>query len=249
MVALLLTGCAQATPFPITPIPSRTPTLEPGAAPPDTPTPEIVRYGLLPNAAAYAPLDIIEGTGAQVDVLTETSDFTAYDILAGYGLFTDWTEVPTQARVSLAIDITRPPLDTPDIAAIVRHAAQPREVLAGLDIPGAQPLTAGDDSAALRQQLANAGYPDGFTLYGTADSAPGTDALLRQFSDANIIIRPTTSAYPHLRVNVWHEAGTRATLTETYGEENVIDLYTLPISYRAAPDLDVTFTADGWVLP
>ena len=47
---------------------------------------------------------------------------------------------------------------------------------------------------------------------------------------------------------MWAANTEHAAWAARYGEENVIRLYTLPISYRAAPDRPVTFTPAGFPL-
>jgi hypothetical protein len=50
----------------------------------------------------------------------------------------------------------------------------------------------------------------------------------------------------HLGLITWATADERAGWVNQIGEANVIDLYTLPISYRALPELTIAITADGW---
>ena len=50
----------------------------------------------------------------------------------------------------------------------------------------------------------------------------------------------------HLLLIAWGTPDERAAWVERAGKDNVIDLYTLPISYRVLGDLKIDFTADGF---
>jgi hypothetical protein len=50
----------------------------------------------------------------------------------------------------------------------------------------------------------------------------------------------------HLAIVKWHTVAEKAQWTALVGENNVIDLYQLPISYLAMSDLKISFSDDGF---
>ncbi|MBC7812066.1 MAG: hypothetical protein H7175_13010, partial [Burkholderiales bacterium] len=66
----------------------------------------------------------------------------------------------------------------------------------------------------------------------------------------NQIAAALTDGRASLALIVWTEQSQRANWVTLLGETNVIDLYALPISYQALPELTISrFTPDGWPLP
>ncbi len=253
----LLVGCGPPpTPFAVTPIATEPPTL-PAISSGQSggvdvlPTRVPVRYGVLPNTADYIPAAALQAANAQVDVLHEQSELTQYDVLVGYGVYDGWTESPVRTTVALALNTALAPLDDADINVIVREAARPADAMPALEIPGATALyTPAEDARTLRERLANAGYPDGITIYASAAAVPGTAQTLASLATANVQVVPVQNAPapPHLTLAVWHSDDERAALVDQFGAGNVIDLYALPISYSTNGDLLTTFTDDGWVI-
>lgn len=259
--AALLAACAA----PPTPFPVDTPATE-LPPPAEAATGSYLRYALGPSAH-HAPIP--EQTGAQtlqIELLDGTPDpqqlSALYDIATDYGLFPGATAAPVAATVSLVVNTELAPLDSPALADVVRRAVDPAAVVAALNLPGAQPArqsTAPASAAALRAQLANAGWPDGFDAVAAAAPIPGSLVALMPLRSLGIEMRPLVAAGVtedewaenrlHLALIVWYAHEQRQRWSELAGSENVIDLYTLPIGYIAAPHLTLSFTAEGWPVP
>jgi hypothetical protein len=256
MLALVLAACeAQPTPFPVDlpSVPTSTP--EPSIAAP-------IRYALDANTLGYvADIEMIEGS-AQVEQLTEEinpNDFgNRYDIAAGYGVWSDWTRSPVIPHVALILNDNAPPLDSLLLANVVRLSVNAEAIVAELGIPG----VVADESTAssvqtLRAELANQGYPDGLKLTLAYAYTPGVVQLAHQLRAAGIEVQaaPMVDAdiqaalsekWLHLALVAWTTEEQRATWAAQVGEENVVNLYILPISYRALPEFTITFTPSGW---
>ncbi len=249
-VVFVLAACAPPTPFPVTPVATQ---VTPQAAVTQDVVATIapVRYGVLPNAADYAPLEELGRYRTELEVIDGETDVSQYDVLTGFGVYDGWTEAPVRFNVSLIINTQRPPLDVSEIADVARHAVQIDPVLDVLTIPGTEALfTESWDSNRSKEVLANIGYPDGFTIYASATSLPGTDAIMSGFAAANITVQTVQnlSTSPHLQVVGWHANAQRSEWEAEFGRANVIDLYSLPISYNTNGDFVTTFTDDGWVI-
>ncbi len=250
-ILLLLSACEPtATPFPVDIPPTPTTTPVPGALPTQ------IRYALAANTAGFVPdLDLIAASGS-IEQLTEDPNPAdigeRFDLIAAYGKWPGAAESPVLSRVALVINSTLPPFDDPAVINAVRRAVDPAGILATLEIPGAEasPL---DTAAAitLRTELANAGWPDGFDAILAYTPIPGIAEITSQLAAVGIIGQPTslsnsTWEHTHIAIITWTSPEQRAEWVERAGDENVIDLFTLPISYWAAPDLSITFTSGGW---
>ncbi len=87
---------------------------------------------------------------------------------------------------------------------------------------------------ALRTELANAGYPDGFDLVVTADFPGGADALVQLLAPVSL----------HARAASLGEVAHLALTTQPAAD--AIPLLTIPIHYRAAEGLQISFAPDGF---
>jgi hypothetical protein len=247
----LAAGCAPPpTPFPVTPVVTRPPTAAPltSGESPALATRAPVRYGVLPGTEDYLPATLRET--ANVEVLTNLSVASDYDVLVGFGVVDGWQTSPTVMQLALIVNEALPPLDVPEIAAVVRAAAHPAPVVESLGFPGLNVLAPTPDMNANREALANAGYPAGIVLHGRAVDLPGAADVLAGLRASNVEVRltPQSTTPPHVEVILWRHESERATLVETHGAANVINLYTLPISYTLNDDLLTTFTDDGWIV-
>jgi hypothetical protein len=247
----LLSACEpEPTPFPVDIPPTPSPT-------PDVQMP--IRYAFAPNTSeAVSDLDLIAASGS-VEHLIEAPNpadiGTRFDVIAAYGKWPDTTESPILTRVALVINSSIVPLDAPAIANVLRRALDPTAILADLDIPGGEIASIETASPiTLRTELANAGWPDGFDVIMASESLPGITEITGQLAAISVAAQPvplSNSVWErtHLAIIAWTTPEERAAWIERAGgESNVIDLFTLPISYWAAPDLSITFTPGGWPL-
>ncbi len=241
---MLLVGCGPApTPFPVTPILLQVPT---DAAPDVSPiaTQPPVQYGVLPNAADDIPPMVATQPGIELTVIDTAQDPNAYDILTGYGQYDGWQLAPAQPPpVALGFDRTVVPLDNAAVWDAVQIAISPSDVLAQLSIPGAEALhSPAGDVAQARSLLANAGFPDGVTVYGVIVPAPGVGQVVAQLDAARITFVRVPAGTPNIHLML----GPAPDIPLT--REQYMPLYRLPLSYRATTERPLTFTETGWPL-
>ncbi len=238
---MLLLVCAcepEATPLPVNLEPAAT--ITPTAVSPTEA--QTLRYAVSPDTLAYiAPADQqqISSHAALVtlDAQPNPEDLgTQYEIAVALGDWADSTAAPSPLTISLAIDTALPPLDDPVLADIVRRAADPQQMVLALAFPATQAAsTNSSDPLALRAELANAGYPDGFDLSIASEITPAADALAQTLAAINIHARRTTN--PNEPAHL--------TLT-TAQTPDATPLLTIPIRYRAVDGLTITFTPSGF---
>ena len=245
-LSLLLMGCEpEATPFPVD-----IPTLAPPTA-----TAAPIRYALAANTASTVFDMELLGRNAQITTLTKPIDPAdlgeRFDIIAAYGLYPDATPSPTSISYTLLINSDLSPLDK--IADFLSNSVVPVTIAELLDIPGTQPFSTNGtlSQTALRTELANAGWPDGIDLLFAHSQAVGVDALLEYFARSGIRLNaaphPASIDHVHLVLVTWVTPDERQEWIEWAGAgSQAIDLFTLPISYWATPDLMITYSPLGW---
>lgn len=253
-IIFFLVACEpETTPFPIE-IPD-TPTPVPPAV-----TPEPIRYALAPNTqAVVADLELIRAS-AQVEQLTEEANpaelSNRFDIIVTYGQIPGWTQSATPVTVALVIN----PLNDPDLEAILQSSINPDPIVEQIAIEGATARTVQTTPPGdLRTQLANLGRPDGFSLIIGHSFVPGTEQVADQLRTINITSRLEVFSHDRLfdaltngdiplGLLTWTTPEQRDQWITAFGTENVIDLFTLPVSYLATPDLTISFTPGGFPL-
>lgn len=203
---------------------------------------EPLRYGILPNAAEYAPIAQLERTGLSVEIVNDTSRYEDYDALIGYGLYDGWEPVQAHTQpVVMALDVSLAPLNQPDIAQVVRNAVNGISVAGQLNISGVYPLHTPSTSLVDASQLANIGYAEGVILYGVWDDLPGVAIVREQLARGGVtLVRlsgDNAAERAHMRIERGDDTATDA-----------LPLYTLPLSYRARDNLAVSFTDTGWLI-
>lgn len=252
MLGVLVACGPEPTPFPVDAPPTATP--EPPPA-----TPEPIRYALATPMPMFVEALRDLSPGAQVEQVTlplEPGDLgTRYDLVIRYGEIDGWTLAQPMQTVALVIGSI-----DPAFAAVIQQTLDPQTIVNGLSMPGAVALPANllplDD---LRVTLANAGYPDGVTLRLVHSDLPGIDILVAQLAAVNVDVLLETlpasmlmdaldSDTADLAIMTWTTSAQRDLWGQAFGEDRVIDLYTLPISYLVAPGLDVMVTPGGWPL-
>lgn len=258
LLTIILAACEpEATPIPAFIAPTATLPIEPTAPPP-------LRYAFGANTAGkIADLDLIESSGLMIQLETDGDGSglgIEYDLVAAYGLWPGWVPSPVMPHVSLIVNTKLAPLDDPLLANLARLAVNPVTILAAQSLPGAaaDPVEAAPQEK-LRAELANLGFPDGFALNIAAMPIPGAEAVIDQlaaanfegktaFLEADTLQTVVEANQVHLAVIHWTTQEDRAGWVEQMGGENVIDLYTTPISYLALPELTVNITRGGWPL-
>lgn len=200
--------------------PTPLPVVIPPTVTPTPPPPDALTYAIAPNARGLIPeLSQIEANAQviQLDALP-TGDDLPYDLIVALGDQPGWLQSPTAYTVSLIVDTTQPPLDDAAVTDLLRRT------IMGSDT----------NAISLRAELANAGYPDGFDVTFTGSNAPGIDALTARLSTLGIdmTVIPTSPA--------------DLTLVTGSSDPARIDLFSEPISYRAAPGVAVEFAPSGF---
>lgn len=255
---MLLTACGpEVTPFPVD-----IPTINEDS--PSAP-PTIIRYALADNTRNFvSDLPLIQAA-ATLEQLTESFDHTdlgsRFDIIAAYGDLPGSTRSPVTFHVALVINTTASPLDTQLLATLIRRSPDTEALVNNIAIPGINSLPLETLTASiLRTELANAGWPDGILLRLIFVPLPGIGITTDYFASTGIrtqgesvteqeAYNRLTDENIHLALVPWRTSEERRQLEEAVGEINVLDLYDIPISYVAVPNLEVTFTPDGWPIP
>lgn len=260
ILLLGLVACgADPTPFPVDTLPNDVTTPE------TTVDPSIIRYSLAANTLDAVPDRELIQQAAQLEQLADSINpddlGTRYDIVAAYGDIPDGIRSPVVPHIALVVQTAFAPLDASELQNVIQQAIDPQKVIDALDIPGAtaEPITPANRDT-LRADLANAGWPDGLKLHLGSAFAPGVIAIAEQLGLIGINVQvaqlPSDEVQATLNAGdyqlgliVWTTPEERQIWVDAFGTENVIDLYTAPISYRAIPELTITFTPGGWPIP
>jgi hypothetical protein len=258
ILIICLAGCeATATPLPAVLPPTSTPVPIPTLPPP-------VRYAFTANTVGYVEsLDVIEKTGLIDKLGDNTTDMgvlAGYDIVVTLGRIEGWAQSPIFPHVALVLNTSLAPLDSPLAADAVRRSIDPTAIASQFGIAGLEPAPLTPlDPITIRTQLANGGFPDGIDLILRHQTFPGVPQFIDQWGASGVRVQEATATRAdmadlygqkraHLFLIGWYTPEERQTWEDRVGAENMIDLYSLPISYQAASDLDVTFTDDGFPL-
>jgi uncharacterized protein YeaC (DUF1315 family) len=263
ILVLCLAACEpEATPFPVD-IPATIALTSPAQGNASTDA-RIVRYALSTDLLNLVPdLDVIEQS-ARIEQLNEPVQpqelGQRYDIAVTLGEWSDAVRLDNPLHVSLVVNNRVEPLTNPTLADAVRKAINSQSVISALNIPGAiAEVTNPVASQTLRTELANAGWPDGFELSAVSIYTLGAVEAAEQLTALGITTRvvpleqdEAQSSFQqnqfHLAFISWTSLEQRGEWAGLNGEENVIDMYTLPISYWAVPELKITLTENGWPL-
>lgn len=259
VLVIALIGCEPtATPFPADVAIVPTSTHDPSA-------PTSLRYALATNTKDLViDLAMIQSS-SQLEYLTELiapGDMgSRYELVAAYGDLPGGTRSPITQQVSLVINAQAAIFTDVVVVEVIPRAIDTQALTAALNLDGA--VAAPDNlppapSQTLRVELANSGWPDGIDLSMGYD-APGAETVVQQFQTSGIYARAVLlkadavmTALIEKRIElalvVWTSAEERAQWTGQMGEANVIDLFSVPISYLAIPELQISFTAHGWPL-
>jgi len=269
IVLLLFVGCQPvATPVAvITPTATEVPEIavvtatavmidvEPTASAPE------IRYGISASMQNTLP-DIVQlGATGELVILDNMSQpdilGNQADMLITYGTIEGWQQSPEALQIALIINSEAEPFANPMIANIVRRSINPGSIAQQLQITGlAVGASEAVESLQLRTDLANAGYPDGFVVELGYMPLPGLREIISQFSEVNIDVQSKQMTFKalqadfasgdvHLGLILIKSPEQQQEWITQIGEANVINLYSVPISYQVLPELDVSFTDYG----
>lgn len=236
---LLLAACEpEATPLPVN-LPTTTPALTETAS-----APQNLRYAISANDALYLSEEDrrLIGQGAELVSFDETSTaenpVADYEIVVALGSLEDGTEAPDALHISLVLNTALAPLNDAEIAQIVYLGIDPQAIAAALGLPpeqgGAAPTLTRD---ALRTDLANAGYPDGFDLTLAAEVSTVADLVRQQLGALGIDVRVTPSDADSAHLTMLNTAATG---------DRILPLLNIPIYYRAVEGLNLSFAPSGF---
>lgn len=248
-------GCeSEATPFPVDIPPTETPI----PTPTDTPS---IRYALAANTLNFvADIDVISNY-AQIQYLTESINpddlGVLYDIVVSYGELAGWTTTPQRINVSLILNANL----SSDLKDVIQQSINPQEVIAILGMPGA--IANFDNSVEphnLRTLLANGGRPDGFSAVLAYAYTLGINSITDQLTRVNIntqrrllsnqdILNAFDNQEIQLALITWLTPEDHQLWVDRFGTTHVIDLYSLPVSYRSTSNLQITMSDNGFPLP
>lgn len=255
LFAILVACEPEPTPFPVDVPVTPTPTLSPTELPP-------LRYALAANTVGYVTdMDQIR-SGAVVEQLSdpvnEADLGSRYDIVVSFGDFAGWTQTAILPKVILILNPAVEPFNA-DLLDVIRESINAEAVVNALAIPGVtilQTVTVVDPSA-LRAQFANLGYPDGLRVAMGFIPIPGVGAVANELERVNVsprlveltpeeLMTEFEAGRLHLALVSVMSQEQRDSWITMAGAENVIDLYTLPISYLAVDGLSISLTPAGW---
>lgn len=250
---LLLSACGpEPTPIAITPIISPTP-IETAAPTLDSPMPDAtaITYAVLPNAVDYIPANLENDPAITIARLSNppSDDTPPYDLAIALGTVGGWQQSPIQMHIAAAFNNELPPLNNTALRTLLLQAIDVTALSDALEIPGVIVLHPPSADAGLtRTTLANLGYPDGLTITATTNDVPGGSPLIEQLATGGFALSVNTlgSTPAHITLLTWYQDTQRADLVERFGAANLVDLYAIPVSYLARPDLDITYTPEGW---
>jgi hypothetical protein len=221
-----------------------------------------LRYVLMPNTVNAVPdLQLIESASQVIQLYEDTTAIPLYDIAVMYGLEEGWTVSEYKPTMSLVINAENRLFENPAVLTLLQQSIDARQVVEQLLINGTEPMTtAAREPNFLRTSLANLGFPDGVVVSLGIGYVPGAAAVMDQMKAANLGVKSTlmyTNAVREALANgtiqaalvFWTMSIERDGWVQRYGAENVIDLYSVPISYKVNPDWSVGLTPNGFPLP
>jgi hypothetical protein len=255
LIVLALAACEpEATPLPIDIVPTSASTAVPGAA-----QAQPIRYAIEATTQMLIPPDDYTAIAANAEVQTvvapllETDLGAHYDIVLALGDLANSSHAPEPMTIALFMNTALSPLDDSSLADVIHRRIDTEALVASLGFPGAAALPhTSEPVQALRTSLANLGLPDGFALRLGVLGAPAAEALAAQLATINVdvsinaITADNTEGLERFHLVLFSRA--LGGLVPEAAPENVIELYTIPISYRAVPELTVEFTAGGFPL-
>lgn len=237
IASALFAAACEVTP---TPLPAAIDPTLPAAV--STAPARVLRYAIAPNAAGHL-IDIVN-IQPYADILyldappTDAGVGADFDYAVALGSYPG-AQSPTQVyESSLIMRTDVPPLDDPNVQDIIRRAAVPAELIAGLDIPGVE-LLKDEPVGDLRGDLASAGYPDGFDLKITSVFTPGIEAFAARLREAGITVEIVDRQSPEALVGL--VAGSRL--------EDRTRLWRSPISYWLSIGVPFQLSNNGVPLP
>jgi hypothetical protein len=181
--------------------------------------------------------------------------------VVSYGDLAGGTRSPVVHHIALILNPSTAPLDNAVLINILRRSLNTQYIVAGLEMAGAEAVTFDSSSPTiLRTELANAGWPDGLSLILAHVYTPGAATVAEDLRLAGIQAQllslteiEVVTAFEEGRIQAalvtWKTAEERESWVSRFENENVIDLYSVPISYVAVSGLQVEFTDNGWPIP
>jgi hypothetical protein len=251
----LLLACLSACQPEATPFPVDIPT--PATATPIPGNPAALRYALAPNTVgSVADLGLLESRAEVIqfnEPINPDEIGTQFDLIAAYGSYADASPSPIQVTVSIILNTTLAPLDDPVLANVLQRSLDTSALAAFINIPGIQAVPHDSPpTAALRAELANAGWPDGLDFSLAYENVIALNALQALWQALHSQINPfplqNLRGETHLILFAWSTPDQRTAFTEQFSGV-AIDLLTVPISYWAAPGLQIDYSPQGWPLP
>lgn len=260
---VLISACSPPpTPLPVDIIFTPTPTAEAGAFNPEQPAFNAsLQIALDANLSESIPAADLEQLSANGEIHQLNSAITPNhaDLAIAFGNLPNAAQSPQTYTVSAIVNPRLAPLDDAEIRALLSDSLHPALITEYLAIEGAIIDTAEPPSLIdLRNRYANAGYPDGFDIRVGDISTVGASALqalLARFTiGAHITPITETQALDsdtsHLILFAWSMPEQRAIWENRAGGENIINLFTLPISYFTSANIEVlNYTPLGFPIP
>ena len=257
LVSLIVACTPETTPFPADLPPTATQFIEPTLPPP-------IRYGILYDVAEYFPdKAFIEESAlvTQLDIIPSIEEATqTHTVVVRFGIHEGWQVSPITPKIIAVMNSNLAPFNEIEIRNIFSQTPNVGQILDELQLVGAETLLVTPASSEIiRTQLANLGYPDGLDLVVAHHQPYGFQPILTNLSQKGISLRELVLSkdellqafqqqLSHLILITLHSDEEFAEWEQIAGADNILQLYTLPISYIATDDVTVEFTANGFPL-
>lgn len=258
LLVCLLSSLLVACEAPATPLAAGAHTNAPPEAPMTSAVPlQTLRYGILADSRPHLDISLIEAV-VPVETINRVEDIAGFDLVIGLGRYEGWQMLSMQQHVSLAIRTDYAPLDIPSVTDLISTVLDVSRLINALGTSGMQETVTHTHrpSAEIRTILANDGYPDGLMLRFASPDIPASALIQEQFAEAGITlvpaIYPMTEPNPqaaHLVLFTWLNAEERASWQAQFGDDTLIDLWTIPISYITSERVTVRFAENGLPIP
>ncbi len=220
-----------------------------------------LRYVLMPNTVNAVPdLQLLKSASDVVQLTDETAAIPAYDIAVKYGLEAGWTASAYTPMVSLVMDGNNSLFEDAAVMDALLHAINAQAVTQQLVINGAQAMTtAAREPNFQRVSLSDEALPDGVVLSFGVGYVPGASLVIDQLEATNLKVQSSLLYTNEIREALidgsiqaalvfWTLPIERDGWVQRYGAENVVDLYSVPISYKVNPNWSVNLTPNGFPL-
>jgi len=233
IICLFAAACGpEPTPLPVVMV-TASPSPEGPTTPVSSPS-STAHYVVDPLAAEFVGVSLSNASGTPVIQIVEMPRLTGdpAEIIIGSQPFEGGQSLPTVFLFGISLHHLEM-IDSPELTALLREYLRQ---LAAEDRDASQ-LT--ESRRAIRETLANAGYPDGISV----SISHAIQSLFQDLESAGI--KPVIDGQDSPQLQVLFSDEQREMLISTQGEDNVIYGFMMPLYYAASADLEIRIGSDG----